>query len=89
MNKNKRRAGRAIRKQRRRNMELFAAVSAIDLDALGEAMVQVATQLGQHFTRAIEETRKSFEEFAASYRECLDQNYRMTHMALTTGKETE
>lgn len=89
MNKEKRRAGRAIRKRRRKDMELLAAVSSIDYNALGEGLVQVMAQLGEHFTRAFSEARRSFEDFCLAYQESVEQERRMTHMSLTDGKEAE
>lgn len=86
MSKEKRRIGRAIRKQRREQRELMAAVTAIDFGKLGDAMDEVASQIGRAFAEVVELTTQAFTEFVSLYVEAKQREYRMTHRALTTGE---
>lgn len=87
MNRQRRLAGRAIRRQLREQREAIAALSRIDLNDLGQRMVAAFS----HFCRAIEEAVKSIARLyfvlAAAHQSNAEREYRMTYRALTTGGE--
>ena len=85
MSTEKRRAGRAIRKQRREQREVLAAVAKINLAALGQAMVDAFTSMWEAVVDAFVFVGTQMLAFAEAYSESRQQEYRMTYRALTTG----
>jgi hypothetical protein len=81
VNKQKRYEGRAIRKQRRETREAIAVLSSIDLKTIS---LQIAAAF-ESFCRTIEEAIKVGAQLEADFAAACEQEYRMTHRALTTG----
>lgn len=83
MNKQKRHAGRAIRRQRREQQQVIKAFATIDWDALGALFTNAMEQLGRvvaSFVSAVEDLARADLDAAA-------REHRMTYRALTTGSE--
>lgn len=80
MTKERRHAGRAIRKARREQREAIAAIAAIDLTGLIE-------MVGEAFANAARVIVDAFAQLAHAITEYEAQQFRMAHRALTTGKE--
>lgn len=86
MNKTKRHAGRAIRKTRRQQRDMFASfhVAANLLGTLSNALNTMAREIGA----AVDAFKIAAVEAFKIAAEHESQQYRMTHRALTTGKDT-
>ena len=87
MNRQKRYAGRAICKRRREQREMFAIISAIDFDAFQTGMAEAIIEFGRVLEAATASIAWFFAEFNAAHAEAREQEFRMTHRALTTGHE--
>lgn len=81
MNKQKRYAGRAIRKERRELREMLAVIDKIDFDALWDGVAEAFAALG----RVLAEATASIARAYAEYTDAVEREYRMTYRALTTG----
>ncbi len=80
MTKERRHAGRAIRKARREQREAIAAIAAIDFTGLIDLMADA-------FANAARVVAEAFTQLAHAITEHEAQQFRMAHRALTTGKE--
>ncbi|MBG9889844.1 hypothetical protein ABE10_25480 [Bacillus toyonensis] len=85
MNRQKRHAGRAIRRQRRERHQVMGAVATIDWGALGALFTRAMEWLG----RVVAAVASAVEDLVRAYLDAVAREHRMTYRALTTGGEVK